>query len=300
VIEPRAGGARGSPAAQTGGGAAARPTARARAGHAETVQPEAPWALVTGASSGIGQEFARQLGGRGYHIVLTARRQTRLHELSCELREQHGIQTVVVPADLTVPEAADEVWQRATANGRRIGLLINNAGFGERGRFDQQPLARQRAMVQLNSMAMMELAHHAIADMRGHGGGAIVNVASLVAFQPVPGLAVYAATKAFVLSLSEALWAEHREAGIHVMALCPGAVPTEFHADTELQRIGELPGALSTEALVAAALRALERRKSYIVPGAANRASSILGRLLPLPFATRVAQAIIARIGLDR
>jgi short-subunit dehydrogenase len=271
--------------------------------------PERPWtyrdrwALITGASSGIGAVFARALAERGMHLILTARRGERLRKLAGELRDAHGVEVRIAVADLAEPGAAADLWERVD---EPVHLLVNNAGFGLQGRFEELPRDRQRAMVNLNCGAVLELAHLALGPMRERGAGGIVNVASLAAFQPIPLFATYAASKAFVLSLSEALWeenrrtepqAKHREAGVRVLALCPGPTPTEFHTVAGTSRMQNTPGTRSPEEVVRAALEALEKGKSFVVPGATNRAGSILGRLAPLGLATKVARRVMEQVG---
>lgn len=251
------------------------------------------WALVTGASSGIGEAFARELARRGMHLALVARREERLRALAGELRSAHGVRAETVAADLGEPDAAERVW--AALAPRPIHLLVNNAGFGLQGRFDQLSRERQRAMLALNCGAVLELAHLALGPMRERGAGGIVNVASLAGFQPIPNFAAYAASKAFVLSLSEALREENRAAGVRVVALCPGPVPTEFQSVAGTSREAALPGTRTVEQVVEAALRALESGRGVMVPGGLNRAGSVLGRLLPLGWATRVAGGVMRR-----
>jgi len=254
------------------------------------------WALVTGASSGIGEAFARLLAERGMHLVLAARREERLRELATELSAAHGVEVAVVAVDLGAPGAAERLWTEATAGGREIDLLINNAGFGLYGRFDEQSLERQAEMVQVNCVVPLELAHPALRAMRARRSGAIINVASTAAFQPIPFFATYAASKAFLLSLSEALWDEARQEGVRVLALCPGTTPTEFQQVAGTKRNGRMPGTLTAREVALAALRAMERGKGYVVPGAPNALSARLVRLLPLSLATRAARIVMARL----
>jgi len=252
------------------------------------------WALVTGASAGIGLAFAHRLAERGMHLVLSARREERLRALAEELRGKHGVQTAVVPADLGEAGSAGPLWARAS-EGRRIHLLVNNAGFGAQGLFHDLPLDRQVEMMQLNCTSLLELAHHALRAMRPAGEGGIVNVASLASFQPVPNLATYAAGKAFVLSLSQALWAENRDAGVRVLALCPGRTPTEFQ---EVAGTGSTDGSFGVrtpEQVVDAGLRALERGDHTVVPGLENYLASWLVRIVPRSPLTRALKAAVRR-----
>lgn len=253
------------------------------------------WALVTGASAGIGEEFARQLARRGMNVVLTARREARLRALAAEIEAEYGVQTGVVAADLAEPGAADRVWEAACAIGQ-VDLLVNNAGFGAQGWFTQVDRATHAAMVQVNSIAPMELAHHAVAAMRPRGEGGILNVASIAAFQPVPRLATYAASKAFLLSLSESLWVENQKYGLRVVALCPGLTPTEFQevAGTEI-REGSF-GVRTPEQVVKAGLDALERGRSYEIPGWENKAAMAAVRLIPRGPVTRIMKSVVRRL----
>lgn len=242
------------------------------------------WALVTGASAGFGESFARQLAERGMHLVLTARRGERLRGLADELAGRHGVQTHIVPLDLAEPGTAERLWEEAS-RGREIHLLVNNAGFGVRGAFHTVARERLVEMVQLNCIALLELAHLALPGMRARGEGGIINLASLQSFQPIPMMATYSATKAFALYLSEAIWAENRKAGVRVVALCPGRSPTEFQEVAGTSNVStRMPGILSADKVVAAGLRALEKGRSYEVPGAPNYLATYASRLLPRGF----------------
>jgi uncharacterized protein len=249
------------------------------------------WALVTGASAGIGQEFATRLAGRGMRLVLTARRVERLREVAAQLHAEHGAETVVLPADLAEPAAASRLWSEAAA-GRQIDLLINNAGFGAQGPFHAVDLQRHLDIVRVNCTAPMELAHLALRDMRPRRCGAIVNVSSITAFQPVPLLATYAAAKAFMLSLSESLWAENGDEEIRVLALCPGRTPTEFQAVAGTGTAEGAFGSRTPAQVVDAALEALERGRSVVIPGVENAAAAWLVRALPRSGLVRVMKRV--------
>jgi short-subunit dehydrogenase len=253
------------------------------------------WALVTGASSGIGEAFARRLARLHMRLALSARREERLRDLAAELRRAHGTETVVIPADLGKPGAAGVLWLEAT-DGREVHLLVNNAGFGLKGRFDGLSLERQAEMVRLNCTALMELTHLALPGMRARGAGAIVNVASVAAFQPIPDMAVYAASKAFVLSLTQAVAEEQRGSGVRVMALCPGPVATGFQEVAGTQVSGRTPGIMESDEVVAATLRALEAGGDTVVPGALNRLGTVAGRMLPRSIVVRAAKTVLKRM----
>ncbi|MBW3570632.1 MAG: SDR family NAD(P)-dependent oxidoreductase [Gemmatimonadetes bacterium] len=249
------------------------------------------WALVTGASMGIGEGFARALAGRGMNLVLCARSADRLAALARALETEHGVRAAVVAADLAQPGAPARAWEEAS-RGRGIHLLVNNAGFGLHGRFEELPVDRQAAMVALNCTALLELAHLALGEMRGRGSGGIVNLGSVAAFQPVPMKAVYAATKAFVLSLSQALVEENRGSGVRILCVSPGPTPTGFQAVAGTRvRQGQV-GVLRAEEVVDAALAALDAGKTHVAPGLANRLSTVFGRMLPAAVAARIARRV--------
>lgn len=253
------------------------------------------WALVTGASAGLGEAFARALARRGMHLVLSARRAERLCALAEELRAAHGIEAQVVPLDLAAPGAAETLWQRA-ADAREIHLLVNNAGFGAAGRFDTVPRERQAEMVDLNCTRLLELTHLALPSMRARGEGGIINLSSAAAFQPLPTNATYAATKAFVLLLSEALWEENRHVGVRVLALCPGRSPTEFQQIAGTSRVTRsTPGMKTPAQIVEAGLRALEKGRSYVVPGAFNSLTATVATLTPRRVLIRALGRIVDR-----
>lgn len=186
------------------------------------------WALVTGASSGIGRDIARELARRGCHCVLSARRADRLEEVARELRDQFGVQAEVETSDLMSPGAAGELHARLQRRGRQIDVLVNNAGFGHHGNFVDNDLDTLTGLVQLNIVALMQLCHLHVRDMVGRGGGYVMNVASIAGLSPVPSYAVYGASKAFVVSFNEAISLELGKSGVVVSALLPGPTFTEF------------------------------------------------------------------------
>jgi len=244
--------------------------------------------LITGASSGIGAAFARKLAKRGRNVLLVARSEDKLITLCNELGRSNSIRAQHVALDLSRPESPARLFEESQKRGLTIDLLVNNAGFGSFGDFAKADLPRELNMIDLNVKALVELTHLYLGPMRERKQGAILNVASTAAFQAVPFMATYAATKAFVLSFSEALWEENRPFGIKVMALCPGVTDTNFF---EAAR-GEKPPARASqtpEEVVETALRGLARGKSHIISGWANRAMTEAERLVPRDLITRMA-----------
>lgn len=196
-------------------------------------------ALVTGASSGIGECFARQLAEQGANLILVARSEDKLRSLAAELKLTHNIEAHVFAADLGFHEAPRRLFDSVRQAGLQVDLLINNAGFGRYGYFEDATAEADDAMLDVNMGSLVALTHLFLPDMLRRKKGGILNVASTAAFQPLPFLALYSATKSFVLSLSEALWGEYRNRGIRVLCLCPGNTQTEFHrvAGSEKKRV---------------------------------------------------------------
>jgi len=252
-------------------------------------------ALVTGASAGIGAAFAEALAGRGMELVLTARREERLREMAEHLTARHGVRCETVTVDLAEDGGPERLWQAAVAGGP-VHLLVNNAGFGAQGLFQEMPLERQRAMIRLNVEAVVELTHLALGEMRPLRSGGIINVSSIASFLPLPHLAVYAASKAFVQTFTEAVWAEARKEGVRVVALAPGRIPTEFQTVAGTGRVTlRTFGARTPEAVVEAGLDALEEGQEAVVPGLANRLIAGIPRLLPRRWIARGARRVMAR-----
>jgi short-subunit dehydrogenase len=242
-------------------------------------------ALITGASSGIGEAFAWELAKRQMNLVLVARSEAKLQQLAQQLAEKFKIQVEVLVEDLSLPGAAKAVFEAVTQKGLTVHLLINNAGFGDCGAFADRQLNRQVEMIQLNIVALVELTHLFLPQMQQRRSGAIINVASTAAFQPLPYLSVYAASKAFVLSFSEALWAENRSCGVRVLAVCPGPTETNFFKTAEFPQsaAGASVGRYaSSEEVAIVALQALEKDQPTVVTGGlANQVIVNLPRLLP-------------------
>ena len=244
--------------------------------------------LITGASAGLGSDFARQLSARGKRLVLVARRKDRLETLASELGNARAI-----ALDLGEPGAAARLMANVAGHGESVAGLINNAGFGLWGRFVALDGARQRAMIDLNCGALVELCHAVVPGMVERGDGAILNVASTAAFQPGPGMATYFATKAFVLSFSEALHEEMRGTGVRVTALCPGPTKTEFGDVAGFTGNGAFDKLSARSAdVVAAGLKALDRNRAVAIPGLFNKAGAQGHRFFPRALLRRVTAAI--------
>jgi short-subunit dehydrogenase len=246
-------------------------------------------ALVTGASSGIGEAYARALRRRGERLVLVARREERLEALARELGGEDW--ALPVPSDLATPDAAARLWKHIDERSLAVDLLVNNAGLGHTAPFERQPLEVLRAMIDVNVRALVELTHAVLPGMRERGRGRIVNVASNAAFQPVPFLSVYAATKAFVLSFTEGLAEELRGSGVHVQALCPGLTRTEFlevagtHRGLKVTRTPMM----TADEVVEASLEGLDRGRLRVIPGRINRLAVLAQRFVPVAVPRRVA-----------
>jgi uncharacterized protein len=248
-----------------------------------------PWALVTGASSGLGAAYAGALARRGLSVALVARREERLLALAERLRETHGVEALAVAEDLALPGAAERV---ALAVGpREVGLLVNNAGFGFSGRFTDGDAERDARMVLVNCVAPLALTHRFLPPMLSRGRGGLVFVASTAAFQPTPFFAVYGATKAFDLMLAEALWSELRGSGVTVQAACPGQTATEF---AERAHFAAAPGGADPVRVVELCLSRLGRGPTC-VPGAGNKLTAFLHRLVPRRVAANATAGVLAR-----
>ncbi len=256
---------------------------------------EAGTALVTGASSGIGTEIARALASRGHSVTLVARREDRLLELASELTARHGVRAGVLACDLGTGAERDRLAKEIERLELDVDILVNNAGFGYSGDFADAPRQRQLDMVALNCDAVVDLCGRYIPPMKDRGSGAVINIASTAAFQPLPGTAAYAATKSFVLSFSEGVSQELKGTGVTLTAVCPGPVRTEF-ADTA--GIGgaeeKMPDVfwMTPDQIADAALTAADKGKRSVVPGALNQAGSILGRHSPRSIALPLSKRL--------
>jgi short-subunit dehydrogenase len=243
-------------------------------------------ALVTGASAGLGVEFARQLAAKGHRLVLVARRKERLEELAAELGNARA-----VDMDLSQAGATALLMANVAKHNETVDLLVNNAGFGLAGGFAELDGKRQREMIDLNCGALAELARAVLPGMIERKSGGILNVASTAAFQPGPGMAVYFATKAFVLSFSEALHDEVRRHGVRVACLCPGPTRTEFRSVSGFDPKGRLAKLSADSAsVVRAGLKGVERNRAVVVPGLTNKIISQVNRFAPRAVMRRAAR----------
>jgi short-subunit dehydrogenase len=256
-------------------------------------------ALVTGASSGIGEAIARELASRGYALTLVARREDRLKALADELSEQHSITAETARADLGEADERDRLAKALEKSGRRVDILVNNAGFGAHGDFARVKRERLTEMVRVNVEAVVDLTGRFLPGMAERGDGAIINIASTAAFQPLPGSATYAATKSFVLSFSEAIRTELRGKGVTVTAVCPGPVRTEFGEAAGMGAVEDrTPGLIwmSAEDVARDAVDGAGKGRRVVVPGALNRAGALVGQHSPrsvaLPLVSRIWKSV--------
>jgi short-subunit dehydrogenase len=260
--------------------------------------PRWPTAMVTGASSGIGRAVAVRLAAEGSNLVVVARRRDRLDELAAELSGAHGVDVAVLVADATVPEQLAAVEDRLRAPGAPpVDLLVNNAGVGAHGAFADIPLAWQDELIRLNVLAPVRLTHAALAGMIERGRGGILNVSSIAGRQPLPHVATYAATKAYLSSFSHALHEEVRHQGVTVTALLPGFTRTEFHDAAGMSRSG-IPGPawMSAEVVARAGLRAVARGRAQCVPGLGYRVANGISAVTPWAISRRVLGAVLRSV----
>jgi short-subunit dehydrogenase len=250
---------------------------------------------VTGASAGIGEAIAGELASRGHGVTLVARREERLLELAERLRGDHGVRAEVIATDLGEDAGRESLAGKLEELGLAVEILVNNAGFGGSGELAGADREHVVGMVRLNCEALLDLQMRYLPAMVERGRGAVINIASTAAFQPIPGTATYAATKAFVLSLSEAAHEELKGTGVSLTAICPGPVRTEFTRAAGIEQAEEqLPDVfwMSAEDVAKAAVDAAENGKRAVVPGLLNRAGALTGqhapRMLVLPFSKRI------------
>ncbi len=253
---------------------------------------EATYALITGASSGMGACFAQSLAARGHHLILVARSQDKLATLAAELPAHHSVQAEPLAIDLCQPGAAERLAQRLREQNVTIDLLVNNAGFGARGEFWHVPLERQMQMINLNILAVVELTHRRLGHMVERRRGAVINVSSTASFQPVPYTSVYAASKAFLTSFSMALAEEVRPYGIQVVTLCLGGTATGFFQAGGYEHPRVFGKLQKSEEVVNAALNALDRGRGLVLSRYLDKISLAAQRLAPRQLVARIAGRI--------
>jgi uncharacterized protein len=248
--------------------------------------------LITGASSGIGLELAKLFARDGYNLVLVARRREKLEALGQDLVRKHGIRSRTIAADLADPAAPAEILRQLAEESVAVDVLVNNAGFGELGLFANTNLETERQMIQVNITALTVLTKLFLPGMLARRRGRIMNVASTAGFAPGPLMAVYYATKAYVISLSEALSEELRGSGVTVTVLCPGSTITGFQAVAHMQSalLVRLPGVMDAPAVATAGYAGLMRGKRMVVPGLLNQVLPLVIRLSPRAVVVRVAR----------
>ncbi|WP_226677009.1 SDR family NAD(P)-dependent oxidoreductase [Rossellomorea aquimaris] len=254
--------------------------------------------LITGASSGIGLNFSHKFAGSGHDVILVARSEGKLQTLSNVIENKYGVKTYVFTSDLSKPDASKKLYEEIKAQGIQVDIMINNAGFGLFGEFEQTELSKELDMIQVNITALTELSKYFGKEMVKRKKGQILNVASTAAFQPGPLMAVYYATKAYVLSFSEALaneWAPH---GVKVTALCPGATKTGFSDAAELQSSKLFQsGVMSVEDVVEEGYKQMmTNTKTVIVPGMKNRILTQSIRFMPRKMVTSIVRKVQERV----
>ena len=257
------------------------------------VEASAGYALVTGASRGLGRCFARTLASRKQDLILVARSADKLEALAQELRTAHGIQVEVIPFDLAQTSAGLKLANETTSRGLKIDLLVNNAGFGDQGRFHQLSLQRQLEAINLQNATVVELTHRLLPAMIERQQGGIITISSMAGFQPIPFASIYSATKAFLTTFSLALEAEVKRFGVRVVTVCPGRLSV---APEDAENSGErkkFPGGEQThELVVGEALRALDRGGGLVIPGAINKFAAFAERFVPRSQVARLIKKI--------
>jgi len=259
---------------------------------------EGTTALVTGASSGLGEEFARELARRHVNLVLSARSREKLERLAADLARVNGVKVQVIAQDLAEPDGALALTRELKARGVEVDHLINNAGFGSAGRFETTDVERERSMVRVNCESVVVLTRALLRGMLDRKRGGILNVASTAAHQPTPFMATYGASKAFVLSFTLALAEELRGSGVHALALCPGPVPTGFQAAANIPTGAVLSIAkLDAHKVVELALDAYASRAVLKTPGLVNRVQTLASKVLPRSIIVRAARLTMTKLG---
>lgn len=252
------------------------------------------WALVTGASSGLGVDFARELGAMGCHLILVARREDRLRQVADELGAQYGIQTMIITADLSKPEVPQKIYDQLKAEGKQVDVLINNAGFGLYGEFIKLDWEREKNMLELDILTVVALTKLFLSEMVPRNFGFVLQVASIGAYQPSPLYATYSAAKSFVLNFSEAVNYELRGTNVKISVLSPGVTRTEF-----LQVSGQTPtlyqrlAMMESPAVVKIGIKAMLAGRPSVVPGMMNASTIFLNRLMPRRMAAAITHLLM-------
>jgi short-subunit dehydrogenase len=254
------------------------------------------YTLITGASGGIGEEFARQMASQGQNLILVARNEDKLNSLAQELRNKNKIRAEVIAQDLSLPGSAQKVLQTCQERNWVVDILVNNAGFGLVGPFLAHDFLRLTQMLELNVVTLTELTHLFLPAMIKARRGGVINVASTAAFQGVPYMSAYAASKAYVLHFSEGIHQEVKKSGVTVMALCPGATETDFFsvAGADAGRMKALMG--TPDLVVQTALEGFASKRSFVVSGWKNRLAGMSVRLAPRDFVSRIGAKIFAPV----
>ena len=243
------------------------------------------WAIITGASSGIGEEFARQLANLKFNLVLVARRRERLEILSAELIRKHKVEVKIIAVDLSTDNFLPQI--QVVTNSLDVGLLINNAGFAITGDFLDQTLEAEVSLLNVNCKAPLMLLHYLGNKMKHRGKGGVINVASASAFQPIPYWSNYAASKAYLLHLSDGLWFELKDKGVDVLALCPGATETEFYKRAGIKRTG-----VEASEVVRTGIKNLGAKPTVVV-GLNNQLITYILKFFPKRLVLKIASAVI-------
>ncbi|MFO1488715.1 MAG: SDR family oxidoreductase [Verrucomicrobiota bacterium] len=252
------------------------------------------WALITGASEGIGRELAKLFAADQHNLVLVARSENRLKELASELQTQHGIEVRILAKDLTTPNAAAEIFEAVSP--LPVSVLVNNAGSGWHGNFATTPLPQSLTIMRLNMEAVVTLTHLFLQPMLARRDGKILTVASTAAFQPGPSVNVYYATKAFAHSFSYALGEELRGSGVTVTTLCPGTTHTEFFKRGNFSPVRNL-FTMDAATVARAGYRGMQRGRRTVIPGAANKIAAAISRRLPLSWSTAIVRRLHRNAG---
>jgi len=253
-----------------------------------------PVALITGASGGIGRELATCFADANYDLVLVARTETKLQEVARDVEEEYGVSGLVLPFDLTDPGAATALYEELAERTIAVDVLVNNAGVGVYGPFADTDGEAELAMLRLNVLALTQLTKLAVTDMKSRGEGKILNVSSLVGFQPFPRIAVYAASKAYVLSFTDALAEELRGTEITVTALCAGPTDTDFFERADMTRSKAARGAIDPETVARAGFDGLMRGRVIVVPDRRTRLLIAAGKVTPRGIRRRIGGWVVA------